>query len=65
MVLFWLTEIAGCHVGDGRPDLAVGPLQRALGHMASEKGDEAVSGQAGDGGTVGVAVTVAMAAVVC
>eukprot|EP00198_Chlamydomonas_reinhardtii_P000664 XP_001689999.1 predicted protein [Chlamydomonas reinhardtii] len=46
VVLFWLTEIAGCHVGDGRPDLAVGPLQRALGHMASEKGDEAAAASA-------------------
>ncbi|KAG2444621.1 hypothetical protein HXX76_001365 [Chlamydomonas incerta] len=46
VVLFWLTEIAGCHVGDGRPDLAVGPLQRALGHMAAEKGDEAAAASA-------------------
>ncbi|KAG2449102.1 hypothetical protein HYH02_005850 [Chlamydomonas schloesseri] len=46
VVLFWLTEIAGCHVADGRPDLAVGPLQRALGHMGSEKGDEAAAASA-------------------
>ncbi len=42
VVLFWQTEIAKCLSEDGRHADAADALRRALAHMASEKGEDAV-----------------------